>query len=138
MESRVESVGLPTGVTLQYVEQCDPTGVPVLLLHGFSDSWHSYKLLFPHLPGDIRAFALTQRGHGDSSRPGTGYRFRAPTLLFWGGQDGMVPRSDQDAQTSAIPDSRLEVYSGAGHGVHWEEPGRFASDLVTFIKTVVK
>ena len=69
MVCKVEFVELPTGVTLQYVEQGDPTGVPVLLLHGVSDSWHSYEQVFPHLPEDIRAFALTLRGHGDSSRP---------------------------------------------------------------------
>jgi hypothetical protein len=44
----------------------------------------------------------------------------------------MVSRRDQDAQTTAITDSRLKVYEGAGHAVHWEEPDRFASDLVGF------
>jgi pimeloyl-ACP methyl ester carboxylesterase len=24
------------------------------------------------------------------------------------------------------------VYPGAGHGLHWEEPERFAADLTTF------
>jgi non-heme chloroperoxidase len=264
----LKSVELPTGVTLQYVEQGDPAGFPVLLLHGYSDSWHSYGRVLPHLPGDIRSFALTLRGHGDSSRPDAGYRFRdyaadaaafmdalhleaavivghslgssiaqrfaidhpdrtlavvligsfanlsrsqvaeelsevvstlvdpvdpefvrefqqstlaqpvpqaffetivqeslklparvwrwasadmlqddlsgelrkikAPTLLVWGDQDGMVPRSDQDAQTAAILDSRLLVYNGVGHAVHWEEPERFAADLVAFVGTVVK
>jgi len=30
--------------------------------------------VLPHLPESIRAFALTQRGHGDASRPAAGYR----------------------------------------------------------------
>ena len=32
--------------------------------------------VLPHLPGSIHAFALTQRGHGDADRPGSGYRTR--------------------------------------------------------------
>jgi non-heme chloroperoxidase len=67
------SISLPTGVTLEYVEHGSPSGVPLLLLHGLSDSLRSYELALPHLPASIRAFALSQRGHGDSSRPATGY-----------------------------------------------------------------
>lgn len=264
MAHDVQAVELPTGVTLQYVEQGAPTGVPVVLLHGLSDSWRSFELLLPHLPESLRVFALSQRGHGDSSRPREAYRYRdfagdvaafldaqkldaavivghsmgssiaqrfaidhpqrtlglvlmssflslasspaprelssmvstmddpvdpdfvrgfqestmakpvpqaffeaiveesrklparvwreviagtmqdefsaelgqiqAPTLLVWGDQDDMAPRADQDGQTAAIAGSRLEVYEGAGHAVHWEEPQRFASDLAAFTK----
>ena len=76
MNHSMRSADLPTGVTLQYVEQGDPEGVPVVLLHGASDSWRSYELVLPHLPGWIRAIAVSQRGHGDASRPRTGYRTR--------------------------------------------------------------
>ena len=62
------------GVSLPYVEQGDPAGVPVVLLHGYSDSWRSYELLLAELPESVRAFALTQRGHGDADKPATGYR----------------------------------------------------------------
>jgi len=27
------------------------------------------------------------------------------------------------------------VYEGTGHALHWEEPKRFVTDLVSFIKT---
>jgi non-heme chloroperoxidase len=64
-------------------------------------------------------------------------RIHAPTLLIWGDRDRVVPRSDQDAQVTAIADSRLVVYEGAGHGVHWEQPARFAHDLVQFIESNV-
>jgi pimeloyl-ACP methyl ester carboxylesterase len=70
------SVALPTGVTLQYVEQGSPAGIPVLMAHGFTDSLRSFELVLPHLPPSIRAFAVSQRGHGDSSRPESGYRVR--------------------------------------------------------------
>jgi non-heme chloroperoxidase len=68
------SVALPTGVALNYVEQGSPSGVPVLLLHGITDSLRSFERVLPHLPASIRAIALSQRGHGDSSRPAMGYR----------------------------------------------------------------
>lgn len=64
-------------------------------------------------------------------------RIEAPTLIVWGEQDRYCPREDQEAIAAAIPDSRLDVYRGVGHAVHWEAPERFASDLVSFIPTVV-
>jgi non-heme chloroperoxidase len=268
MSFAVNSVDLANGVRLPYVEQGDPLGVPVLLLHGITDSWHSFERVLPHLPHSIRAFALSQRGHGDADRPTTGYsprdfaadlaafmqaldlgpaviaghsmgasiaqRFaidhpgrtlglvlvgslvtwrghpdfvelwdsvvstltdpidpgfvrefqestlaqpvppefletvvreslklparvwravlleglleadfsrelaniQAPTLIFWGDQDALT-RNGQEALTAAIAGSRLVTYAGAGHGLHWEEPGRFAADLTAFVERVV-
>jgi len=262
-----KSVDLPNQVRLPYTEQGDPSGLPMLLLHGFADSWRSFELVLPHLPESIRAFALTMRGHGDASRPTSGYgirdfaaelaqfqdaihlrgavivghsmgsgvalrfaidypertmglvlvgasptmgataaareywdstvskltdpvdpalvrgmtesmlaqpvpqafvdaaigeglkvpafvwkaavesrwrlegdysadlgRIKAPTLIVWGDQDARYPRGEQDALASAIAGSRLLVYPGAGHLLHWEEPQRFASDLRTFVE----
>jgi non-heme chloroperoxidase len=74
MSRSTKQVQLATGVTLPYVEQGDPSGVPMILLHGYSDSWRSFDLLLPHLPDSIHAFALTQRGHGDAGKPAAGYR----------------------------------------------------------------
>jgi non-heme chloroperoxidase len=72
---KIKTVELPSGIELPYVEQGDPRGVPVLLLHGVTDSWRSFTPVLPHLPDSIRAIALTQRGHGDAERPvGAGYR----------------------------------------------------------------
>ena len=262
----IKYVDLPNRVRLPYVEQGDPSGVPVVLLHGFLDSWRSFELVLPHLPESIHAFALTQRGHGDASRPTAGYSVRdfaadltafmdvlrleaavivghsmgsavairfalddpdhasglvlvgastslranpsaregwdallsrltdpvdselvreglkntlaqpvpqalfeslvqeslkvpvfvwraaldarwraegdfagelasigAPTLVVWGDRDVRYPRSEQEAIVAAIPDSRLVVYTGAGHLLHVEEPDRVASDLATFV-----
>jgi non-heme chloroperoxidase len=261
----LKSVELPNQVKLPYVEQGDPSGVPVLLLHAIADSWHAFEPVLAHLPNSVRAFALTQRGHGDASRPAAGYRVRdfatdlaafmdaiqldaaviaggssggfvarrfaidypertlglvlmgsparlrdkpglqelwdstvskltdpidpgfvrefaastlaqpvpqaffetivqenlrvpafvwratfeglmaddsfgelhtikAPTLIIWGDQDAILPRSDQETLAAAIPGSRLVVYPGAGHAFYWEEPDRVASDLVAFIE----
>jgi non-heme chloroperoxidase len=265
----LKSVELPNQLKLPYAEQGDPSGVPVLLLHAIADSWHAFEPVLAHLPNSIHAFALTQRGHGDASRPATGYRvhdfatdlaafmdaiqldaaviaggssggfvarrfaidhpertlglvlmgsparlrdkpsvqelwdstvskladpidpgfvrefaastlaqpvsqaffetivqenlkvpalvwratfeglmaddsfgklytIKAPTLIIWGDQDVIVPRSDQEAVAAAIPGSRLVVYHGAGHAFYLEEPDRVASDLVALIKAKVK
>jgi pimeloyl-ACP methyl ester carboxylesterase len=265
----LKTVTLPNQVKLPYVEQGDPAGVPMLLLHGVTDSWHSFELVLPHLPPSIHAFALTQRGHGDADRPLTGYGFydfaadvaafvdtlqlgpvivvghsmgsgvaqrlaldypgrllglvllgsfadlptnpgvralwdsavsqltdpidphfvrefqlstlaqpvsaaffetvvheslkvpvcvwqatfatflregwsgelgqiTAPTLIVWGNQDRFCPCDDQNTLVAAIPDSRLLVYPGAGHALHWEEPARFAADLAAFTEPVVR
>jgi non-heme chloroperoxidase len=74
MPPTVESVAISAGLRLPYVEQGDPSGVPVILLHGPTDSWHAFELLLAHLPPSVRAFAPTQRGHGDADRPKDGYR----------------------------------------------------------------
>lgn len=268
MSPVLRSIALDTGVTLPYVEQGNPAGVPVLLLHGITDSWHSFAPVLPHLPKSIHAFAPTQRGHGDAERPAKGYRPRdfaadvaafmdaldigsaiiagtsmgstvaqrfaldypervlglvlmasfvayrsnpavvefwksgvspltdpidpgfarefqestlaqpvppafldlvvreslkvparvwraafqgcvegefpeelgritAPTLIVWGDRDLFAPPSDQLALAAAIAGSRLAVYAGAGHAMHWEEPARVAADLADFIGSIV-
>jgi len=63
-------------IGLPYVEQGDATGVPVVMLHGVTDSWRSFEHVLPHLPDDIRAIAVTQRGHGDAPKPESGYRIQ--------------------------------------------------------------
>ena len=266
MATVVHSIELPNGVTLQYVEQGDPSGVPALLLHGVTDSWHSFEPVLPHLPNSIRAFALTQRGHGDASRPPAGYRYAdfaadleafmdvmglgsavivghsmgraiaqrfaidhpartlglvllgafageagnpaiveveanvsaltgpidaafvrefqvstlaqpvppafldtvvqeslkvpvrvwraafaglqeddvaaqlgeitVPTLVISGDRDGFASLEEVEARARDIPGARLVVYHSAGHGLHWEEPARFATDLAAFTESL--
>jgi non-heme chloroperoxidase len=74
MTLHVKSTSLASGLRLPYVEHGDPAGVPIVLLHGTSDSWRSWELLLPALPDALHAFAVTQRGHGDADRPDDGYR----------------------------------------------------------------
>jgi non-heme chloroperoxidase len=263
----IKSIELPDRIALSYVEQGDRSGIPVLLLHGVTDSWYSYQPVLPHLPPSMHVFALTQRGHGDSSRPVSGYRFddfasdlaafmdaleiesavivghsmgssvaqrfaidypertvglvlvgsfvnfrsnpdvralwdsaistltdpvdpdfirdfqqstlaqpmsptffvgviteslkvpahvwraafagflaedfsdeikqiAAPTLVIWGDRDTFCPWSEQESLMAAIAGSQSIVYQDAGHALHWEQPDRFASDLVSFTETL--
>lgn len=66
-------IALSTGVELDVIQSGDPTGVPLLLLHGLSDSAVSMRPLMEALPPGIRVIAVTQRGHGDSSKPAGPY-----------------------------------------------------------------
>ena len=85
MNPQIKYTNLATGVTVEYVENGTLAGPPLLLLHGLSDSWHSFLPLLPHLPAGLRALAFTQRGHGQSSKPRDDYRLQtlvADTLAF--------------------------------------------------------
>jgi pimeloyl-ACP methyl ester carboxylesterase len=62
---------------------------------------------------------------------------KAPSLIVWGDRDGMVSRAQQEALGVALENAHLVVYPGAGHALHWEEPVRFAADLVAFINNLV-
>ena len=75
MEPIVKDIALANGLRLQYAEQGDAEGTPPLvLLHGIADSWRIFGPLLAELPNSVHAYALSQRGHGDSDRPDTGYR----------------------------------------------------------------
>jgi pimeloyl-ACP methyl ester carboxylesterase len=260
-------VSLSTGVRMEYVEQGNPDGLPVVLLHGVTDSWRSFERVLPRLPADLHALAISARGHGDSSRPEHGYglsdmsrdldafmdavglppavivghsmgamvaqrfvaahphrvrglvlmgafatlfedpgltdfyrsaiapladpidaafarewqvstlarpmarehldtavsetlkvparvwheafrrfletpdftselaRLSVPCLIVWGNRDTYALRDSQDRLLTAIPGARLLVYEGGGHSFHWEDPDRFAADLIAFLTT---
>src|SRR5688572_27507248 len=260
---KLKTANLSTGVQLQYAEQGDADGDPVIFLHGYTDSWYSFEKVLMHLPLSVHAYVLSQRGHGNSGKPEAGYapsdfaadvfafmqklkiesaiivghsmgatiaqrfvldhpelskaliligslasfkdkpglvefshavdhlqdpvdsafvyefqkstlakqipepelniyvkesrkltariwketmkgmmatdyqtelnKIKVPTLIIWGNKDLIAPKSDQDILLSEIKHSRLIVYEGTGHGVHWEEPVRFANDLLNFI-----
>ena len=67
------TVHISDDVRLEYVEEGDPGGIPIVLLHGTTDSWRSFTGLLSHLPESLRVFAVSIRGQGDSSKPPTGY-----------------------------------------------------------------
>jgi len=67
---------LRDGLKVPYVEQGDPDGVPVVLLHAWLDSRRCFDQLLAALPERVRAFAFDQRGHGDAAKPADGYGLR--------------------------------------------------------------
>ena len=70
------TVKLETHVSLAYVDVGPRSGDVLILLPGLSDSWRSYELVLPHVPSTFRTSAVSQRGHGDSDKPETGFTVR--------------------------------------------------------------
>ncbi len=67
---------LRDGLELPYIEQGDPDGVQVVLIHAWLDSRRYFDQLMAVLPERVRAFAFDQRGHGDAAKPTDGYGLR--------------------------------------------------------------
>jgi pimeloyl-ACP methyl ester carboxylesterase len=68
MNSSVSKPSIP----LDYVEYGNRLAMPVLFLHGYTDSRRSFDRLLDSLPNSIHAVTVSLRGHGDS-RPENGY-----------------------------------------------------------------
>jgi pimeloyl-ACP methyl ester carboxylesterase len=76
MELIAKSAELANGLRLSYAEKGANLGTPLILLPGIADSWRIFEPLLAELPENVHVYALSQRGHGDSDRPTTGYRTR--------------------------------------------------------------
>ena len=48
-------------------------GRPLLLLHGWPQTWYQWRLVMPELARDFQVIAVDQRGIGLSDKPQTGY-----------------------------------------------------------------
>jgi pimeloyl-ACP methyl ester carboxylesterase len=70
---RIEKVDIATGPRLNCVRSGDPSGEPVVFIHGWPDSWFSYSRILPLLPLTFHAITYDQRGFGDSDRPASAY-----------------------------------------------------------------
>lgn len=65
--------------------QGERSGPVLILLPGPTDSWCSYQSVLDRVPLEIRTIAVSQRGHGDSDKPASGYRvqdFAADVVLL--------------------------------------------------------
>ena len=73
---RFGEVRLSTGIRMHYAEQGESRGEPIILLHGYSDSWFSFSRVLTPLARESRVYALDLRGHGKTDKPADGYRMR--------------------------------------------------------------
>src|SRR3954452_12325702 len=58
-----------------------------------------------------------------------------PMLVVWGSRDPIVPALHAETVRSLVPSARVEVFDGAGHWPHLDEPDRFCDVLLDFIET---
>ncbi len=56
-----------------------------------------------------------------------------PFLIMWGERDPIIPVAHGRAAHGLVPGSRLEVFTGAGHFPHLDDPLRFVRLLTDFI-----
>ena len=75
---------------------------------------------------DIGGQSISAHDHLEGSLP-------VPTLIVWGSKDRMIPASHALSVERALPDCRVEVFKGAGHFPHLQDPDRFARLLREFI-----
>jgi pimeloyl-ACP methyl ester carboxylesterase len=57
-------------------------GPPLLLVHGWPESWYAWRLLMPALARDFEVIAVDQRGIGLSDKP-QGGTTPAPSPATW-------------------------------------------------------
>ena len=72
---------MPEGFTSRYIDTGDlrqhvvtgGEGPPVLLVHGWPQTWYAWRLVMPALARDFSVVAPDQRGTGLSGKPADGY-----------------------------------------------------------------
>jgi pimeloyl-ACP methyl ester carboxylesterase len=102
-----------------------------------SEAWQGFTSL-----GDAdsrRAFLATTRsvvdpgGQTVTAHDHLPMREHVPTLIVWGTKDRIIPAWHATTAHQAIPGSRVELFQGAGHYPHLDEPERFARLLSEFM-----
>jgi pimeloyl-ACP methyl ester carboxylesterase len=56
-----------------------------------------------------------------------------PTMIVWGDRDPIIPMEHGVQAHALVAGSRFEVFEGAGHFPHCEQPERFVEVLVDFV-----
>ena len=141
-------------LTLPGVEYLMPFFIPGFVLDrgdAVSETLHRYGVRSPRLaemwraygslgqPENRHAFVRTLRSvldHGGQTVSATDRLYLAaavPTLIVWGDADRIIPVDHAYDAHEAIAGSRLEVFEGAGHFPHVEDPERFVGVLCDFI-----
>ena len=104
-----------------------------------AEMWQAYASL-TETP-NRRAFIRTVRavidpgGQTVSARDRLYLAAAVPTLIVWGDQDEIIPVAHAHAAHELMPESRLEIFEGAGHFLHVEQPLRFAETLRDFVES---
>ena len=86
-----------------------------------------------------RAFLATTRavidfgGQSINAHDHLGAVTTPPTLIVWGSRDRMIPAWHALSAQRALPECRVELFEGAGHFPHLDDPDRFARVLREFM-----
>ena len=86
-----------------------------------------------------RAFLRTLRGVADARGQAVTALDRlylanaVPMLVIWGSRDPIVPARHAETVRTLVPTARVEVFEGAWHWPHLDDPDRFCDVLLQFI-----
>ena len=86
-----------------------------------------------------RAFLRTLRGVADARGQSVSALDRlylanaVPMLVVWGSHDPIVPALHAETVRELVPTARVEVFAGAGHWPHLDDPQRFCDVLLEFV-----
>ncbi len=86
-----------------------------------------------------RAFLRTLRGVVDARGQAVTALDRlyladaVPLLVIWGSRDPIVPALHAESVRALVPSARIEVFDGAGHWPHLDDPDEFCRILLDFI-----
>lgn len=72
-ETRIDGGPAARDLAVPYARCGARSGLPMILIHGFTDSGRSFEGVMARLPGQIPAITPTLRGHGDAARPAGPY-----------------------------------------------------------------
>jgi pimeloyl-ACP methyl ester carboxylesterase len=103
------------------------------------EAWRSFAAL--EEPEACEAFLQTVKGLIDlgGQRVSATHRLylaaELPTMVIWGERDWLIPVAHARQAHDAMPSSRLEIFPGAGHFPHLDDPERFARVLLDFMRT---
>ena len=102
-----------------------------------TQAWHGFTSLAD--ADSRRAFLATTRsvidpgGQTVNAHDHLPMTIEIPTLIVWGTRDRMIPAWHATRAHQAIAGSRVELFEGAGHYPHLDDPDRFAEVLGDFM-----
>ena len=109
---------------------------PLLLVHGWPQTWYAWRLVVPALARDFCVVAPDQRGCGLSGKPPGGYDTGTLTgdlvTLAIGGAEG-ISEGAGNTMKLAADDVQTLVVPGAGHYCLEEAPDEIVAALTAFL-----
>ncbi|WP_394248908.1 alpha/beta fold hydrolase [Arthrobacter pityocampae] len=75
-------------------------------------------------------------GLSTATPPTDSGRITAPTLILWGDQDSLLPRSEQETLVARVSGAVFKAYPGVAHLVLWERPDLVAHDVNEFFDSL--
>ncbi len=82
---------------------------------------------------DPQAYALQIEGMLGADISGDVARIACPTLIVAGGMDRLLPAAHAEAVHAAMPGSKLVRFEDGAHFIPYQQPARFAREVVAFL-----